>query len=211
MINNYLQYGCGNSAPINWLNFDNSPTLIIQKVPILGKLLKPYLNNIFPANVKYGDILRGLPVKSNTFSGVYCSHTLEHMSLSDFRLAMHNTYNLLKPGGIFRCVVPDLEIAARTYLDKIDKTDATASIEFLEETMLGYKKRDRGIKALAVFVLGNSKHLWMWDQYSLMNEAKNIGFSKVRRCEFGDSIDKNFLEVEDENRFYRSIAIECIK
>jgi hypothetical protein len=30
----YIQYGCGLSAPKEWTNFDVSPTLRIQKLPI---------------------------------------------------------------------------------------------------------------------------------------------------------------------------------
>ena len=40
----YVQYGCGLSAPKEWINFDVSPTLRIQKTPILGSILKSKLN-----------------------------------------------------------------------------------------------------------------------------------------------------------------------
>ena len=77
-MSDYIQYGCGLCAPKEWLNFDVSPTLRIQKTPVLGSLLKPVLNTTFPPNVKYGDIVRGLPVKDESAKAVYCSHTLEH-------------------------------------------------------------------------------------------------------------------------------------
>ena len=110
----YVQYGCGLSAPKEWANFDISPTLRIQNIPILGPIFKDKLNTIFPKNALYGDIIKGLPVNDNSCDGLYCSHTLEHISLNDFRKALINSYKILKPGGIFRCVVPDLELAART-------------------------------------------------------------------------------------------------
>ena len=106
----YVQYGCGLSAPKEWQNFDASPTLRLQRLPIFGALLKKQLNVVFPKEVRYGDIVKGLPLKENSCSGIYCSHVLEHLALKDFRTALINTYKILKPGGVFRCLVPDLEI-----------------------------------------------------------------------------------------------------
>ena len=114
----YVQYGCGFTAPTEWINYDASPTLRFERLPVLGKL---YTRNKqrFPENVKYGDVVKGLPEKPETADGVYCSHTLEHLALNDFRIALKNTYKILKPGGIFRCIVPDLrEITQIYYLDE---------------------------------------------------------------------------------------------
>lgn len=62
----YVQYGRGLSAPIEWKNFDVSPTLRIQKAPLIGGLLKGRLNVVFPSNVLYGDIIKGLPIQDNS-------------------------------------------------------------------------------------------------------------------------------------------------
>ena len=35
----YVQYGAAYSAPEGWLNFDASPTLRLQKLPVAGKAL----------------------------------------------------------------------------------------------------------------------------------------------------------------------------
>lgn len=42
----YVQYGAGNEAIEGWVSFDASPTLRIQKFPIIGKLLSTKLNCI---------------------------------------------------------------------------------------------------------------------------------------------------------------------
>ena len=93
MNNEYVQYGCGWSAPINWRNFDASPTLRFERIPIIGKL---YTKNDsrFPQNVEFGDIVSGLPIANNSCKGVYCSHILEHLSLEDFKLALKNTHKI---------------------------------------------------------------------------------------------------------------------
>lgn len=207
----YVQYGCGLSAPEEWINFDISPTLRIQKIPLLGKLLKSQLNVTFPENVRYGDIVKGLPVPAHSCDGLYCSHTLEHLSLEDLRKALANSYTILKKGGIFRCVLPDLEKAARTYLNDLDHGHATSSIRFMQNTLLGITARPRGIKGLLSSFFGNSHHLWMWDHASLAEELKHAGFVNIRKCNYDDCVDNMFKHVEDSGRFTDAVALECRK
>ncbi len=208
---NYVQYGCGLSAPKEWTNFDVSPTLRIQKTPIIGSILKSRLNTTFPSNVLYGDIIKGLPIDENSCDGLYCSHTLEHLSLQDFRQALKNSFKIVKKGGIFRCVVPDLEFSARLYINELDKGNNVASLDFINETLLGIKVRPRGLKGFINSFFGNSHHLWMWDSKSLSEELKNAGFSNIRRCLFNDCEDQMFKYVEDMSRFEHAVAIECRK
>src|SRR4051812_43659884 len=108
----YVQYGCGLSAPESWRNFDASPTLRLQRLPVVGRRLHGGGLPLFPSNVEYGDIVRGLPVSPGSCRGVYCSHVLEHLALADFRTALRNTRAILRDGGIFRFVLPDLELLA---------------------------------------------------------------------------------------------------
>jgi SAM-dependent methyltransferase len=211
MSKTYVQYGCGLAAPQAWLNFDVSPTLRVQKIPVLGALLKSRLNTVFPANVLYGDIIKGLPVAANTCDGLYCSHTLEHLSLEDFRQALANSFKILKKDGIFRCVVPDLEAAARSYLQQLSQGDASASLHFIRQTLLGQETRPRSLKARLGSLFGNSHHLWMWDRQSLADELRKAGFGQIRPCKFNDSEDEMFRLVEDEGRFEEAVALECRK
>lgn len=208
---NYVQYGCGLSAPKEWTNFDVSPTLRLQKTPIVGTVLKSKLNTTYPSNVLYGDIIKGLPIDDNSCDGLYCSHTLEHLSLKDFRLALSNSFSVLKKGGIFRCIVPDLEFSARSYINDLDSGNNSASLNFINNTLLGIKERPRGLKGFLSSFLGSSHHLWMWDSKSLSEELKNVGFTQIRECKFNDCEDEMFKYVEDVGRFENAVAIECRK
>jgi hypothetical protein len=204
--NLYVQYGCGFCAPKNWRNFDVSPTLRFEKLPIIGKF---YTKNAirFPRNVEYGDIVRGLPLQPASCRGIYASHTLEHLSLEDFRIALKNTSFLLVPGGIFRFVVPDLEILAKNYIN----SNEPAAEQFMRATSLGTVSRQKKILAFLKAWIGNSAHLWMWDFKSLYHELTKAGFTDIRRAQFGDSIDPMFKEVEDAGRFVNALGIECRK
>lgn len=209
---NYVHYGCGINAPLEWLNFDVSPTLRIQKTPIINFFLKTKHNTNFPKNVRFGNIVKGLPISDNSCNGVYCSHVLEHLTLHDCRKAIKNSYKILKKNGIFRCVVPDLEYITRKYINNIDNgNNDTASINFIDDTLLGTREKHNGLVLFLRNIYGNSKHLWMWDKHSLSKELRDAGFTKLRNCKYNDSKDKMFLKVEKRERFKNSVAIEAIK
>jgi ubiquinone/menaquinone biosynthesis C-methylase UbiE len=204
----YIQYGCGWCAPAGWRNFDASPTLRFERIPLLGRL---YTKNQarFPENVEYGDIIAGLPVPDNSCQVVYCSHMLEHLALDDFCLALKNTYKILIHGGIFRFVIPDLEFMINNYIN--DSTHE-AAVNFMHSTLLGTEKRFRGLHGLVYLLLSNSRHLWMWDYKSIRFELQKAGFKNIRRAHFGDSSYNNiFQDIESLERWENCLGVECEK
>jgi predicted SAM-dependent methyltransferase len=206
----YVQFGSGLVAPLNWLNFDSSPTLRIQK-SIFGSIIKSKLNVVFPENVHYGDIVKGLPIEDSSVDGMYSSHVLEHLSLYEFRIALGNCYRLLKPGGRFRNVVPDLEKEVRVYIENLESKSNYASHVFMKNTLLGVEKRTYGIRSMISNSYGGGKHLWMWDFFSLKYELEMAGFTNVRKCFCKDSGDLYFDCIEDEIMFNCGFGIECFK
>lgn len=201
----YVQYGCGFSAPPGWLNYDASPTLRFERLPIIGGL---YTRNKtrFPESVRYGDIVSGLPISKGSSDGIYCSHVLEHLSLNDFRTALKNTHEYLRPGGVFRLVLPDLEYCLEQYLNN---KSSDSALLFMRETYLGHENRTKGFMGFIIAWLGNSQHLWMWDYKSIALELKNAGFVDIRRASLGDSADPMFQEVEDKSRWDNCLGVEC--
>jgi ubiquinone/menaquinone biosynthesis C-methylase UbiE len=205
----YVQYGCGFTAPDEWINYDASPTLRFERLPLLGKL---YTRNKqrFPENVKYGDIVAGLPEKADSCDAVYCSHILEHLAYEDFLTALKHTCLILKPGGTFRGVVPDLKSAVLNYIDDYERIESPAS-NLMQNTMLGVGSRPKTISSRIKSLYGNSKHFWMWDYKSLAFELKKAGFTNIRPCEYGDSADPMFKLVEEKDRFFNAAAFDCKK
>lgn len=203
----YLQYGCGWSAPAGWRNFDASPTLRFERIPFVGRF---YTRNAmrFPVEVEYGDIIRGLPVPDNFFAGVYCSHVLEHLSLLDFRAALSNTHKLLRQGGTFRLVMPDLEYLVAVYSQR---QNPDAALAFMRDTALGREQRPKQLKSLLTDYFGNSAHLWLWDYKSLEIELAAAGFVNIRRAAFNDSEDMYFSGAEDYSRWQNQLGAECKK
>jgi hypothetical protein len=204
----YVQYGSGLHAPISWRNFDCSPTLLLQSFPIIGRLFVTKVHPLFPENVEYGDIVKGLPIRLQTCKSIYCSHVLEHLALEDLRTALVNTYSYLSIGGLFRFVIPDLETLARIYLQS---DDPNASIVFMEQSFLGKKSRARGLGEFLREWLGHSAHLWMWDFKAIASELEQVGFVDIRRAEFGDSLDPHFRDVEQRGQWNNCLGVECAK
>ena len=202
-----VQFGCGLSSPKGWLNYDNSPTLRIQRLPVVGKLLTR--NRVtFPTNVSYADVLKGLPHQSNSVDKVYCSHVLEHLSLEDFHKAIKEVHRCLKAGGEFRLVMPNLKHMARTYLQS---EDAGASEKFMRDSLLGLETRPSSFLSKVLESFSNRHHLWLWDEASTKQALAAHGFVDVEQIEFSRSEDSAFSAVQDETRFIDAVALTCFK
>lgn len=204
-----IQYGSGNSCPENWINFDSSPALKLQRLPLLSGLFKSTMKFTFPNGTKYGNIVTGLPVVANCADLLYCSHVLEHLTLNDFRIALKNSHTILKNGGTFRIVLPDLRYSINRYIKNTGSPEA--SILFMEETLLGKKSKPKTIRGVLSSLFGGAAHLWMWDKEGIINELKVAGFTEIRECRFNDSKYIAFKDVENESRFNGAIALECTK
>ncbi len=193
---------------MGWLNFDASPTLRLQRLPLLSMYFTRRQYPLFPANVIYGDIVKGLPISAESCRAIYSSHTLEHFALNDFRIALKNTFSYLQPGGVFRFVIPDLEQLIANYANSFDPNRA---IVFVEHTGLGRKSHPRGLGDFLREWLGTIPHLWMWDYASVKHELECTGFDKIRRARFGDAADLRFAEVELLDRWVDCLGVECVK
>ncbi len=210
----YLQFGSGDKAAEGWTNFDASPTLRLQRIPFLNLLFKSKFNCIFDKEIKYGDIVKGLPVDDDSIDVVFCSHVLEHLSLQDFHSALDNTYGILKPGGIFRCILPDLYQYVIEYVNNISASNEDrnrASLIFCDETNLGLEAKRRDLIGRIVQSFGNKMHLWMWDEYSLTDALKSHGYVDIKPFQFSGNTDSISSRPEKEYQFYRSFALQAIK
>lgn len=201
MTPEYVQYGCGLSCPDGWLNFDASPRLRLERLPFVSRAFEASGTRLFPKNVRYGDIVRGLPVPEGCARAVYCSHVLEHIDRESVIIALENTYRMLRPDGVFRLVVPDLAWRAEEFLRARDRGDSNAADEFIRKAHLGQGNAATGFIRRMCRVFGNSDHRWMYDEAAMTALLAQTGFVSIRRCRFGDAEDPIFALVEDEGRF----------
>lgn len=97
---NYLNIGCGSTFHPEWSNVD-----MVSKSP----------------SVKASNLLKGLPYPDRQFQVVYHSHVLEHFPMEKAGDFVGECFRVLKPGGIIRIVVPDLENIAKEYLKHLNE------------------------------------------------------------------------------------------
>lgn len=201
-----VQFGCGSCCPDEWENYDVSPALTVGRWPVLGPMI--FRNGSFPANARYGDIVKGLPVTENSVDVIYSSHVLEHLYKDDCETAVHNVLAHLKPGGVFRFVVPDLRRMARAYLD-YDVNDG--GLRFFGGMHVSPAEKPRGLIKKIRFLYGHSAHRWMWDYRGLADLLQRSGFSQIREANMGDSDIAEFASVEMADRYELAVCVEAIK
>jgi len=210
MVDSYVQFGCGTTAPEGWRNFDAGPAFWLQKyLPFSKSVLIRRGYPEYPVHkIEYGNVIEGLPVQPGSAKAVYCSHVLEHLALEEFRRSVRNVLTYLVPGGIFRIVVPDFEFLIKQY---IEDAAPNAASKLLEQSLLGEKSKLHGLRSLPRLLFGRSQHLWMWDYKNIAEELSKAGFTEIRRAFYNDSLDPRFTEVESLNRWENCLGVECKK
>ena len=211
-----LNVGSGVSAAEGWRNVDGSFSLRLARLPLVGPALARAVGApAWPRAVAYGDVVRGLDLAESSCALVFASHVLEHLSEPDCRTALRHLYRYLRPGGLLRCIVPDLEAPAREYLRRLETPDRAvaeqAAAGFLDATSLGLRAVRTGPRSRLREAVSNSRHQWMWDRPSLEWVLRDIGFRDVRFRKYGDWADERFGAVEEESRHVDSLCAECRK
>ncbi|MGK7923813.1 MAG: methyltransferase domain-containing protein [Spirulina sp.] len=197
-----------------WKNIDASPSLRLVKLPIIGRFLIPIFNlPEWSVNAQYGNIVKGLNIAPNSCDLIYASHVLEHLSIVDFNIAMERIYSYLKPQGILRAIVPDLEDLINTYIRerKEDEFADRAAINFMTNSLIGHLGTRKLVRDRLREMFSNNRHQWMWDEPSLKNAFLEHGFKEVRRCQYQEWRDDRFARVEHPESFENAICIEGIK
>lgn len=201
-----VQFGSGSKAYPGWLNFDCSPTLRAQKLLVIGAIARRTIKPLFDRDVLYGDTRKGLPVPEGSVDLLYCSHVLNNLSLEDFRRTLADCLRVLAPGGVFRGVLGDFELAAASYLE--DKSPDACS-RMLLRIGLGVVSRPHGLVGLLRTLWGSAPNLWAWDYRGLRSELEAAGFVDIRRAVFNDRPE--FVAIEEIKRWDGYLGFECRK
>lgn len=115
-----LNLGCGTRVHPDWINLDYS-RLNSFKASLAGRVLtKLNILSLLPQNYQNHDLRTGIPHETNTVSFVYCCHVLEHIDRAYLRTFIAEVFRVLRPGGVFRVIVPDLEKLAKEYLRALE-------------------------------------------------------------------------------------------
>jgi hypothetical protein len=188
-----VQFGAGLCAPDSWQNFDVSPTLLLSRIPMVSSLLKMPK---WPRNVRFGNVVSGLPLSKSSCARVYSDQVLEHLSLESLRRALRNIFDMMMPGGVFRSFTPDLKHSIRLYEKAVAGGNASdAASIFVRAIGMGVESTSSFRDKLREH-FGNSRHLWIWDEQSICRELEAAGFGDFRRALYLDSGDSLFDSIE---------------
>jgi predicted SAM-dependent methyltransferase len=98
-VKTYLNLGCGERIHPDWINIDMTAS---------------------QPNVVAHDLVAGVPFEAESADVVYHAAVFEHIRRKDVAKFLREIHRVLKPGGIIRIGVPDLERICHTYLEKLE-------------------------------------------------------------------------------------------
>jgi len=198
-----LNLGCGTkvSAKPNVVNIDWSVMLRMKKNPVFRAVAPMVLKGerrarfeSLPDNIMVHNLAKGIPFENGSFDAVYHSHILEHLDREVARGFLAEIKRVLKPGGIVRIVVPDLEKACREYLSHVSVSESDASeagkhdefvAAILEQSVRREPSGTSRQRPFRRFVenalLGDARrrgetHQWMYDRINLAAFLEQAGF-----------------------------------
>jgi predicted SAM-dependent methyltransferase len=155
------------------------------------------------------DLVEGIPAADNSLDVVYHSHMLEHLSYAEGIEFIAACYRVLKPGGILRVLVPDLELWINNYVQN--------NTFFFDEYRRGGLNDDKALYPTkgSVFMgmLHNHGHKCGYDFDTLKSVLERAGFGRIRRTMVQDSDLADIATVEPyfPLKALETLCVECYK
>lgn len=215
-----LNLGCGLQCPQDWINVDCSFGARLAKYPKLKKLLHKVVpkklgilpNMKWPSNVLCMDITSKLKFKENSIDYIYSSHTLEHMAYNEGKQIINECYRVLKPSGIIRIIVPDLDATIRSYLSNKQNSPIDAALNFHKNTFyFEIPPPNNLIDLIKYYFKRKNNHFFLYDEEALRNHLEIEGFKEIERKSYGESLIPDIKSIDEEDRFKGAICLEGIK
>jgi predicted SAM-dependent methyltransferase len=181
-----LNLGCGQAYVPGMVNADFFPaTHQVWRTPSL----EWHLDLRYPLNCP-----------SDVFAGVFCEHTLEHLSPDHGKRLLRELLRIMQPGAFLRLTVPDLRKYVQFYL--IGSGGGNPHPRFQE-------KFGSGVRAIHALTQ-NFGHVSVWDYNELAAVLEQSGFTSVREATFGDCADERLCH-DREGRAWETLYVEAQK
>lgn len=174
-----LNWGCGPHTPFGWVNSDIEVGTGIDVV---------------------ADIRQGLPFPDNHFDYIVSIHVLPELAYRELDPALKELLRVLKPGGVLRLSLPDLDLAIQAYRSK--------DVDYF---LIG----DDEVRSLAGKLIvqllwyGRSRSMFTWEFTKELLER--TGYREVVRCAHTQSASGLLGITELDNRALESLFVEARK
>lgn len=174
-----LQIGCGKFPRPGWINTDNK--------------VRPGIDCV-------ADLRGDLPFAGGTFDYAAAIHVLPHIPLAGLAPALARIRRVLKPGGVLRLALPDLERAIAAFQRRDAAYFAVPDSQW----------KSLGAKLVAQIVWHNDIRTPF--TFDLAAEAlEKAGYGAVARCAFRETHSRHPEIVELDNREGESFFVEATK
>ena len=236
-----LNLGCGSKASDDpdVVNVDWSPYLRVARSRVLRGPAAALLDSgraqrlaQIPQNVRVHNLQKGIPWPDRSVDSAYHSHLLEHIDRDAAPVFLREVRRVLRPGGIHRIVVPDLEALCRQLLDDLQRPDraidSPAHDGYVNALLEQCVRREsygtscqRPLRrAIENALLGDARqrgetHQWMYDRANLQELLEECGFSSVTVLDYLSSDipnwDRYALDVNSDGSQYKpgSLYVEA--
>jgi predicted SAM-dependent methyltransferase len=148
------------------------------------------------------DLQRRLPFADATFDGAFSEHVLEHFTEEDGQRLAAEVARVLKPGGVFRVVVPDGEFVMRSYFD-----DPEELVRYRGAGEPG----ETAMEMVNSFFRQRYEHQFMYDWPTLRRVLQRAGFGDVVRSGYGVSDAGLGLALDHAKYARESLYVEARK
>ncbi len=192
---NKLNIGCGLTVAPGWLNLDGSLNAWLAGKPSwlqsfgyrISGARKFYFEATYRQTLRdnrfiYHNIDYGLPFREKTLDFVFSSHFLEHLDKELAHRFLGECFRVLKPSGVVRIAVPDLEYAWELY--RRGEKELMLHDFFFTGTETGF-----------------SQHRYAYDFELLSKALSQVGFRTVERKSYQEGATPD-LELLDNRADY---------
>jgi predicted SAM-dependent methyltransferase len=157
-----IHLGCGPRLFAGWINTDYS----IDR----------------DRKIIYVNLLRKLPFPDDFATFVFSEAAYEHFSYEEGGRLLREIHRIIRPAGVLRLAVPDLDFFMRLYADQ-KKYSA-----FIQKyCRLMNPEGPPGANAIINSVFMGHGHRYMYDFQELKDQLEAAGFRNVRKMEPGQS------------------------
>lgn len=177
-----LNIGCGTDYKKGWINIDNNSESNVDKLDLNWDLRNP------------------LPFNDGTVDYIFSEHFFEHLTVEEAQPVFKDLMRVLKPGGVMRIAMPDLEAVVDTYLNiplNKDKTIKRFKLDYIKTPAEWMNMSFRAWE-----------HKWLYDYVELKRRLEEAGYKKVKREKLGKSKYKDLcnLEIRPESNLIAEVT-----